>query len=239
MTDHLGGLSSWAFTRRVLLIPFGVTDAALLFFSFFLFPFPFFLFLFFFLLLPSHFFPFLLPLRTYTCIYLAIFSDLVPQHGLGLCRSAGAQPFEVANQDHLLLFVPHLFLLLLSLTSLPLTSLPLTSLPLTSLPLPHCLYLTASTSLPLSQPIPSQPCLALPYLTLPYLTLPYLTLPHLTYHPSSPIPALPCLALPCLALPYLPSFLSRPIPSYVSFFIRHLPEYIVISSDVLREESWP
>ena len=43
---------------------------------------------------------------------LAIFSDLVPQHGLGLCRSAGAQPFGVANQDHLLTLFLIFFLVL-------------------------------------------------------------------------------------------------------------------------------
>lgn len=43
---------------------------------------------------------------------LAIFSDLVPQHGLGLCRSAGAQPFGVANQDHFLTLFLVFFLVL-------------------------------------------------------------------------------------------------------------------------------
>ena len=74
-------------------------------------------------------------------MYLAIFSDLVPQHGLGLCRSAGAQPFGVANQHHL----PTLFSYVLSplIFLFLLLPLPLTSLPLTSPPRPPCLDLTA------------------------------------------------------------------------------------------------
>ena len=185
----LTGLPSWAFSRRVLLIPFGVTNAALLlsFFclvpSLFLFlfsrlsspvsllssiltpydiysplststhPYPYFLthphylyppsptltwphplfppsstlthphpplFTLTYLHLPS---PQLATLICHTCLpsfppssdmylNLAIFSDLVPQHGLGLCRSAGAQPFGVANQDHLLTLFLVFFLVL-------------------------------------------------------------------------------------------------------------------------------
>ena len=74
---------------------------------------------------------------------LAIFSDLVPQHGLGLCRSAGAQLFGVANQDHLLTFIscflPRLILLGLLLVHLLLFLLLLVlTLLLTSPPLTRC-----------------------------------------------------------------------------------------------------
>lgn len=179
-------------------------------------------------------------------MYLAIFSDLVPQHGLGLCRSAGAQPFGVANQDHL----PTLFSYVLSplIFLFLLLPLPLTSLPLTSPPQPHRLDLPALTSplltlspappYPTPTPTPSSATRTFPYLhtSIPsYLHTsmpPYLhtSMPPYRHTSIPPLPPLP---------PHLHTSLPCNPALSVSFSIEHVSEYIAISSDVLREESWP